>query len=83
MLLHLVRVATHTLVVELRKDRQEGHPHTEDESQRRAEVIEETECPEQLYKGNDTRGEHHDEEGDNTLRVLEHTYDHIPTMHLA
>ena len=47
-LLHLIGVATHTLVVDLAEDCEQRHPHAEDKSQRRAEVIQETESADEL-----------------------------------
>ena len=47
-LLHLIGVATHTLVVDLAEDGKQRHPHTEDKGQRWAEVIQETESADEL-----------------------------------
>ena len=47
-LLHLIGVATHTLVVDLAEDCEQRHPHAEDKGQRRAEVIQETESADEL-----------------------------------
>ena len=47
-LLHLIGVATHALVVDLAEDGEQRHPHAEDQSQRRAEVIQETESADEL-----------------------------------